>query len=332
VMSSPTNDSLFLTKLSAGVLAGRLFLIKTQPCVRLFAHLSRWLTTGTLGAVVYGRPRLGKTSASRWVLASLREHLGPIPWVEIPVRKETLASERAFFQHLLHCVRHRFYNKGSSTDKRDRFIEALYKRARRSSTRTVILFFDEAQLLNETHYQWMINISNELEVRGYRLFCLLVGQHELVSRKNSFMAQGREEIVGRFMTEDWAFPGIEMLPEFKKCLEEFDAVIYPQHEGKPFLAYFLPIAYQAGWRLSQTAESMWLKFSEQWQAAGRKDNPIIPMHYFCSAVINLLYELSKNDNIYLDASEKVINFAVNRSGYKNALKALTIPTPNHSYA
>ena len=61
----------------------------------------------------------------------------------------------------------------------DMFAARLAPRAGRSPIRTVVLFFDEAQNLQEEHYHWLLNVSNEVEARGFRVFCLLVGQHAL---------------------------------------------------------------------------------------------------------------------------------------------------------
>ena len=318
-------DPLFLTKLSARALGGRAFLIKTEPSIRFFSHLHRWLTTGMLGAIVYGRPRLGKTSAARWVLRAVSQKIGAVPWIEIPTRKQHLTSERGFFQHLLHCAHNKYYKKGTGADRRDRFKEVLIARARRSPLRTVILFFDEAQLLEEIHYSWLMNISNEVEMEGYRVFCLLVGQHQLSNRRGAFLSEGLEEIVGRFMTEEWAFPGIESFEDFKACLVEFDDVVYPANDDKPFVANFAPKAHQSGWRLKDTATMMWNEISIQWKSCGCTGNPIIPMHYFCAAVTNILNQICKIDAEQIAIEKIDIKLAVNLSGFRNAVSALSQP-------
>ncbi len=114
------------------LLAGRAFLVKTPPCIAFFAYLKRWLLTGNSGGVVFGWPRLGKTSATRWVLRAVQEIFGTLPFIEIPIRKQHLAHEGAFFQHLCRCGRQRHYARGTVADRRDRCIEMLIGRARRS--------------------------------------------------------------------------------------------------------------------------------------------------------------------------------------------------------
>jgi type II secretory pathway predicted ATPase ExeA len=189
------------------VLAGRAFLVKTPACIEYYTKLKSWFSMGIQGAIVVGRPRLGKTSGTRWVLGAIQMVFGKVPYVEIPIRKQHLHNEGAFFQFMLKCCKHKYYNRGSVADKRDRLFEALLARARRSSIRMVILFIDEAQELEELHYQWLRNISNELDSAGYRIFCLLVGQKELINKRNSLLVEEMEQIVSRFMTEVLMFSG-----------------------------------------------------------------------------------------------------------------------------
>lgn len=311
-----------LTTLTTSILAGRAFLIKTAACIWLFTHLKRWLTTGILGAIVYGRPRLGKTSGCRWVLRTLTDTLGTIPWVEIPIRKSTRIDEGAFFQFLLVCCGHKLAHKGRVSDKRDRLHEALLRKARRSPTRTIILFIDEAQLLTEEQYYWLHNISNELDMQGCRVFFLLVGQHQLIHRKETFMLLGYEEIVGRFMTEDVSFPGVESLDQIQECLQGYDVTIYPQDSGQYFPSLYVPLAYDAGWRLEHIAEPLWEQFKSSWVKAGRIGNPIIPMSYLSSSVTNLLNDLAKRDKPSLVVADEFISRAVFHSGFASAVAVL----------
>ena len=140
-------------------------------------------------------------------------------------------------------------NRGTVADKRDRLFEALLGRARRSSIRMVILFIDEAHELEELHYQWLRNISNELDAAGYRLFCLLVGQQELATKRESLFVEGMEQIVSRFMTEIWTFSGLRKVADLQSVFNGFDLAVYPPDNGRPFLDYFAPLAYAQGWKL-----------------------------------------------------------------------------------
>lgn len=312
--------------LVARVLAGRAFLVKTDSGVQYYLRLKRWLATGNQGAVIYGRPRLGKTSATRWVLGMIQEAYGKVPYVEVPIRRQHLQNEGAFFQFLSKCCRHKYYKKGTIADKRDRLLESLLSRARRSTIRMVILFIDEAQDLEELHYQWLRNISNEMDMAGCRLFCLLVGQPELADKRKSLLAEGMEQIVGRFMTETWGFSGLTSSIQLKEVLIGFDSALYPKLDGIPFVSYFVPKAFQNGFRLESLYDRLWDEFRKQWNNL-LIDRPIeVGMQYVSSAITNLLNDASQKDCRDLLIDEKKIQRCIDRSGFFDAMKILNTVT------
>lgn len=320
--NTPLTQSLLLSRL----LAGRAFLVKTPVCIAYYAILQRWLLTGTQGAVVFGRPRLGKTSGTRWVLRAIQQIFGKIAFIEIPVRKQHMAHEGGFFQFICKCGHHRHYKDGSVADRRDRCTEMLVERARRSPTRMVILFFDEAQQLSQLQYEWLVNISNEMEQAGYRVFFLLVGQSELAKKREELTDKGMEQIVGRFMTEKWSFTGLASKSDLEAVLEGYDMATYPPGDiqAKSFISYFVPEAYQANWRLKCLADKLWSAYEEAWKTCTAKGSLILPMHYVNSVVASLLNTASQQDSALLAVSEKEIMKAVKSSGFIAATAALSV--------
>lgn len=308
-------------KLAARVMMGKAFAVKTPPIEQYMKRITTWLTTGSQGALVYGRPRLGKTSASRWVLSSLSDVVGRVPWIEVPIRDQPIVREREFFQHILRCARHKHYMKGSAGDKRDRLSEWLASRAIRSPVNMAVLFIDEAHLLNEFHYQWLTNIGNELDGRGCRLFSLLVGQPELMDKKRDFIDRGKEQFVGRFMIRTMEFRGLNSFNEVSECLAHFDGTSYPAKSGVLFAAHFVPLAVHNGFRLKQLAPGIWSAFERAWINSGLEGTPVIAMHYFTAALMAILMSSAKIDSIALSVPEKTINRAVFDSGYIESLQS-----------
>ena len=260
--------------------------------------------------------------ATRWVLRTVRELIGYVPSIEIPIREQRVASEREFFQHILHCAKHRFYDVGSAGDRRDRLAEWLVIRARRSLVNAVILFLDEAQFLTEHHYRWLLNIDNELDMRGCRLFCLLVGQPELCGKKIQLIEKGMEQIVGRFMVREYEFPGIRSLDQLTDSFSEFNNTEYPAGSGEKFPSNFIPQAVGAGFVLQDLAPATWSAFETLWSAAGIDEAFEIPMHYLTAALTEILDSLTKFDTSNLQVPEVMIRKCVAASGYSESLRSL----------
>lgn len=320
MLQSPFNVE--RTKISTRLMAGRAFLVKTPPCALYLKELTNWLITGSHGALVYGRPRLGKTSATRWVLRMLPELIGNVPNLEVPVRGQHIASERAFFQHLLRCARHRHAMSGTAGDKRDRLTEWLVARALRSPVNASVIFFDEAQLLQDHQYNWLLNMGNELDKTGCRLFCLLVGQPELAKIKPRFIDDGKEQIVGRFMVRELEFSGIRSEKELISCYKEFNETIYPLESRNPFAANFIPEAMQGGFNLQDLGAAFWAVFQDKWLSTELDIDVAVPMHYINASLIGLLNSLVPHDKAGLTVSHELIVKSVSASGYIESLHAL----------
>lgn len=321
-MPSIEGDDFRLRKILTRVMAGRAFMIKTSPAASYLVKMKSWLTTGSHGAMIYGRPRLGKTMATRWVLRTIRELIGYVPSIEVPIREQRVASEREFFQHILHCARHRFYDVGSAGDRRDRLAEWLVNRACRSPVNAAVLFFDEAQLLTEHHYRWLLNIDNELDMRGCRLFCLLVGQPKLSETKITLIDKGMEQIVGRFMVREYEFPGIRSLDQLTDSFTEFNNTEYPAGTEMMFPANFIPQAVSGGFTLQILAPATWAAFQLRWLEAGIDERFEIPMHYLTAALTEMLDSLTSFDVPMLQVKDELIKKCVAASGYSESLRAL----------
>lgn len=317
------------TKLSTRLLAGRDFLVKTPQCVSYLKQMHTWLTTGSQGALVHGRPRLGKTSATRWVLKVIPNLIGNFPVVEVPIRDQHIATERAFFQHLLRCIKHREAMKGSAGDKRDRFSEWLIARAKRSPINAAVLFFDEAHLLQDHQYSWLLNIGNELDKNGCRLFCLLVGQPELADKKLKLIEDGMEQIVGRFMVRELEFSGISSQLDLVATLTEYQETIYPIDSDTLFAENFIPLAVSGGFKLNSIGPAMWAAFEKLWIHFRIDKEMSIPMHYFTAALIGTLNSLVKYDADNLVVPQEIITNSVDASGYKESLRILLAILDKH---
>jgi len=89
--------------------------------------------------------------------------------------------------------------KGKVTEKRNRLSEFLYEKVIRTTQNRIIVFVDETQKLHEIHYNWLIDLHNELDSLGTNFITLLVGQHELIHQFSAFPQAGKSQIIGRFM-------------------------------------------------------------------------------------------------------------------------------------
>lgn len=317
----PNAQSAERTKLVNRVVAGKAFLIKTPPAARLLADILQWLITGARGGCVFGPPTIGKTSAIRWALGALPQLLGGfLPWFEIPVRGEENPYKREFFQHCLRCVKHRYYQPGTGGDKRDRFSEFLIERARSSVLNCVVLFLDEAQQLQRKQFEWLLDIGNEADARGSRIFFILGGQKKLVAMRDEFIASGDMQFVARFLSRLHSFSPLISEEDLFACYEQFGETVYPSGKGNPFFPqHFVPTSWELGFRPQHLVPSVWAEFS-QISRMIRPGSPVsVPMANATVALMTILNECANAGIADRMIPRAVVESAVWRCGYQEEL-------------
>ncbi len=311
-----------LRKLSARVNAGRAFSIKTSPISLLFKSVMEALRDGAQGMIVCGLPRIGKSRATRWVLKNISEFFDGVPYLFVSLRDRGRLSEAGFFEYLLSCAKHRYIGEGKIDAKRTRFSNWMIARARKSPLNVFVLAFDEANLLKEEHYIWILNMSNELDDVGLYFFVLLVGQEILLVNKQRLMEiENGEQIVGRFMSIEHKFRSIQSEPELAACLEEFDKTCYPEGSGEEFPRLFIPIAFTAGFRLRSLSEQVWEECVRVWTKAELDASKVeLPMFNLTRIVVAVLNIQVVHDSEKLIVSSEQIAQAVDRSMYSESAK------------
>lgn len=264
--------------------------IPTQAILNLYVEVSQWITNRSPGGIVHGRPRIGKTSAIKFMNAFIGEEFGEkTPVYHICCNQYRYPSEQTFFGDLLQGVGHNIYLSGKADAKRDRLIKYLVEIVRASGKYRVIFFMDDAQRLHELHYGWLMDISNLLEQQNIHLTVILVGQEELVFQRTAFMQAGKSQIVGRFMVHDYKFSGVASIEDMRACLECYDSNSeYPEGSNWSFTRFYFPDSFNNGFRLSQCADALYEQFLLLNEKSNNRVSLEIPMQYLTLTINHCL--------------------------------------------
>lgn len=196
-------------------------------------------------------------------------------------RKYKNPSEGTFFEDLLKDLGHSAAFSGKANVKRVRLLKFLLEQADTAGQNRIIFFIDDAQRLHEIHYDWLMDIYNELDRAGISLTVFLVGQDELLHQRSVFLELGKHQIIGRFMVQQHQFKGIMNINDLRECLNGYDENCeYPHDSGWSYTRYYFPEAFDNNYRLENCAEDIYKVIEQLRTEAGiRKKSFEIPMQY-----------------------------------------------------
>ena len=225
------------------------------------------------GALIHGRPRMGKSYAIDFVRRDLAKRYPKMSVYKLRCARSQTPSENSFFAALLQSVKHPAQSGASKSALRGRLLHKIRQVAEQQGDERILLFADEAQHLREIEYEWLRDLHDELELNGLRLFTFLVGQPQLLAQKSALQAQDKEHIVARFMVEEFAFRGISSVQACEAVMAAYDHGEYPECSGWSYSRFWLPRAYMAGLRMRESAARLWDAFEEAHVRAGL-DGPV----------------------------------------------------------
>lgn len=262
----------------------RTYRVPTPSIAAFHALIDECLFLYISGALVHGRPRMGKSYAIEFMRRDLEMRYPKLLVLKIRCTRSQMPSENTFFSSLLHAAKHPAQSGASKAALRGRLIHKLRQVADKRGDDRIVLFADEAQNLREIEYEWLRDLHDELEANELRLFTFLVGQAQLLGQKSALQAQDKEQIVARFMVEELAFRGIATATECTAVLKAYDHAEYPAGSGWSYVRYCVPKAHAAGLRLVESGPRLWAAFEEAHTKAGIDGAVEIPMKYFTAAV------------------------------------------------
>ncbi|WP_338339542.1 ATP-binding protein [Xanthomonas euvesicatoria] len=269
------------------------YIIPTEPLEEFVNVCVGWINSNISGALVPGLQRAGKTYAIRYFFSNYHAWLGTSVRVLIAevLYHKSANSEGQFWSDLLKSMG-RPTNKRSPDDRRELFVGRLAEAGALSEKKKLVIFLDEAQYLMDMHFKLLIGIHNELWSL-YRIRCawILVGQPELETFQTTYIAEGKRQIVGRFMADIYRFKPLIGLHDFTDAIECFDSKLRHPSEGPTYTDYFAPIAWQSGYRLAADASTIFGCVAQARARSGLPDGQGMTMQGFTTLMNYVLTTL-----------------------------------------
>lgn len=184
--------------------------LQTPDIEKLRKYLRLGILSNGKGMAVFGRPQIGKTSALRAIVGDMDEiACEPSVVVQADWDHVTSPNDAKFHRALLSVIDHPHRNRKTDPfSLRDQFVKTLCLRCVKKRAKLLVMMFDEAQIIKIEEFMWLHGVYNSMVKEGFRVFTLLSGQPELVTRIAEFLPEGHGEIIGRFMRTMFEFRGL----------------------------------------------------------------------------------------------------------------------------
>jgi len=246
-----------------------LFVLPTRACLALLDYIIFFVAM-RMSAAFVAPPRYGKTMAGEFIKIHIpKEGAKGARVYKIDMAYYKHSTKNNFFEHLLKQVKHALWNEGKHAAKVDRFKAFLIDAARANKVTRVVLLFDEAQLLTIEDFEWLKEVHNELEKEHVKMITFLFGQRELEARREVLKDLNRPDITARFMFKIFNFPGIDSEDDLQVLMDCYDHESeFPEGSGWSYTRFFWPAAFEAGWRLSSEANTLWKHLTAARSKAG----------------------------------------------------------------
>jgi hypothetical protein len=137
----------------------------------------------------------------------------------------------------------------------------------------------------------------------------------LLAQKTGLQIANKTQIVARLMVEEMAFYGVRNADDVATCLLGYDETTYPQGNDWTFTRFYVPQAFDAGYRLMDDAHVLWHAFEEAHNKACLPGRLEIPMESFVRAVEIGLKESELRDDAHYRPGSAMWAHAVHHCGY-----------------
>jgi len=297
------------------------YLIGTRAIDEAYEVICNLVKTRAPGGIFVGPQRFGKSYAIEYLSSLLHEEptIGSAVFCIFCKHHNTAISDGRFYEEILGSLNHAYTKKGTPPEKSKRITEYLYEKGSLSPHNNLILFFDDAHRLSRHQYEWLIDIYNELDRLKIKPFFLFFGQPELSLMRNSFLSSKQKQIIGRFMSREYAFHGITNADDICVFLESFDGINegtdYPEFSGWCYTRYYFSNAYEAGWRFSELSQLIWDGFKSVRLKYHLSSDFEVPMAHLCATLEFIFINYSDLYSIPPIINSEVIEQAIYNSGY-----------------
>ncbi|MGF6367927.1 hypothetical protein OKW40_000677 [Paraburkholderia sp. RAU6.4a] len=196
----------------------------------------------------------GKSCAMQLVIDQLSRNLDGLVCIHFIAQTNRVPSVRAFFLEFLAALGHE-HMSGETQKLRMRVRRKLEEVALSTANSVSVLWIDEAQAWTREEFLFLRDVQNGLRDIGRELVIFLSGEEPYLSRNMQDVSSTFSPAINRRFAMTRVRLGGYGKEELSDLFEQIDSAVWPESSGITWTQFFIPKAFQAGFRLRSEVDA-----------------------------------------------------------------------------
>ncbi len=286
------------------------YILPTPTLQRTYDLVRERVWARRTGLNFYSTPRIGKTTCLMMIKGMLEAEFPKTFFLLISARASR-PSEAHMYRLLLEGLNHELAGRTNTGVLFRNTVTDIAMHVGRRRGMQFVLLIDEMHLLSGTDLSQLLVVHNDLKLKNINMTTLSFAQPEILHRRAAMMIAGERQIIARFLSEPLAFNGCTSIEELEEILKTFDeGTEYPEGSGWSYTRFFLPRAFEQGFRLQIYASKLWSALTTA-NVGGESGG--LPMEHTIVAIESLLQMARASDCPNFVLSDNDLQDAVDAS-------------------
>ncbi len=285
------------------------YTVLTPMISKTYSLVRERVWTRRTGAFLYARPRMGKTRC-----ASVLQRLLCVEFPDVHVarlsadQRSRTSTDVGFISDLLEAEGLSVKGKSGYKTLFSRLLVHIRTSVSSRAGRQFVLLIDEMQMLTEADLRVLLVLHNRLEMNDIAMTTIGFAQPEILETRSALLATKGFNLIARFLSEPIHFDGCAGHADLATILLAYDnEKRFPEDSDWTYTRYFLPKAYESGFRLKDYADAIWQALIAAAKPLGTET---VPMEHLTRTIEHLLLANRKSDSPAFRLDDEKIDAAV----------------------
>ena len=289
------------------------YLVVTPTIKRVYSLIRERVWMRRTGTFLFALPRMGKSTCAEAVRDALEAEFPKIVTILFSAEKRK-QSDSGLLIDILSADKLKINSRTPYKDLFNHLITHIKLKVSEREGSQFVLLIDEMQLLSELDLNVLLVLHNRLELNKIKMTTIGFAQSDIQQLRSALHITKALNLLARFLSEPIPFDGCANKNDLEEILHEYDHTLYfPEGSEFTYTKFFLPIAFDNGFRIKDYATPIWTALKKASEPLGEKS---VPVQHLFRTVEYLLLSCRVKDGEKFAISKKDISDAVDASNIR----------------